>query len=150
MCVSVYQFEGHFYFIFIENGTAVGWGVGRNQTQPHPPDFPLQEVDIPLRTTGACQRAWVNRTITDHHVCAGGLDGSGSCFGDSGGPLFIYDKEQDMHYQVGITSFGDTKCGKVDKRPPAVWTKVPKYIGWIEDAIRECEQARYLPIGPLE
>ena len=103
-----------------------------------------------MRTTGACQRAWVNFTITDHQVCAGGLDGSGACFGDSGGPLFVYDEELDMHIQVGLTSFGDPLCGQVDKRPPAVWTKVSKYIGWIEEVTRECDRARYLPIGPLE
>ena len=78
------------------------------------------------------------------------MNGSEGCSGDSGGPLFVYDKEYDMYIQVGITSYFATACGVSTDPLPGVWTNVAKYVGGIEDVTRECDRARYLPIGQLE
>ena len=84
-------------------GTVMGWGVineSRNATVKHPRE--LQELEVPLVTLETCQRAYgvfeiqhcptcpvVNDTIvvTDSMICAGGLDGAGTCNGDSGEKL---------------------------------------------------------------
>lgn len=53
--------------------------------------------------------------------------------GDSGGPIQIRSFDYtDMYTQIGITSFGRF-CG--DKNSPGVYTKVSKYISWIESIV---------------
>ena len=81
-------------------GTVMGWGLinqSRNATVNVPRE--LQELEVPLVTLETCQRALgvfenqycqtcpvINDTtvVTDSMICAGGLDGSSACFGDSG------------------------------------------------------------------
>ena len=78
----------------------MGWGrinESRNATMKVPRE--LQELEVPLVTLETCQRAYgvfenqycstcpvINDTtvVTDSMICAGGLDGAGSCRGDSG------------------------------------------------------------------
>lgn len=53
--------------------------------------------------------------------------------GDSGGPLQIYHSNDDiecMYDIVGITSFGKACSGS-----PGVYTRVSKYIEWIENIV---------------
>lgn len=52
--------------------------------------------------------------------------------GFGGGPLQIM-TEPDVFVQVGITSFGFSKCG--DKHKPGVYTRVSKYAEWIEQTV---------------
>lgn len=63
--------------------------------------------------------------------------------GFGGGPLQIM-AEPDAFVQVGITSFGFSKCG--DKRKPGVYTRVSKYAEWIERIVwpdaRRAEQRK--------
>ena len=52
-----------------------------------------------------------------------------SCSGDSGGPAVMKIGPDGPWYQVGITSFGTSRCGVGD---PGVYTKVAAYLPWIE------------------
>lgn len=53
--------------------------------------------------------------------------------GDSGGPLQVENfNESGMFMQFGITSFGKF-CG--DKDTPGVYTRVSKFISWIEGIV---------------
>lgn len=53
--------------------------------------------------------------------------------GDSGGPLQIQNVyNPTMYTQFGVTSFGKF-CG--DKDAPGVYTRVSKYISWIEGIV---------------
>ncbi|XP_070494752.1 transmembrane protease serine 9-like [Chironomus tepperi] len=63
--------------------------------------------------------------IIDSQMCALGGKGVDACEGDSGGPLF-YEKNN-INYLYGITSYG-LGCGFL----PGVYTKVTRYLDWIE------------------
>ena len=64
------------------------------------------------------------------------FSGKDSCGGDSGGPLVTRgDISGDPWYQVGIVSFGNTKCGA--KGVPGVYTKVAAFVDWIVDNLED-------------
>ncbi len=62
--------------------------------------------------------------------------GADTCFGDSGGPLFVplasAEVTQADNYDVlvGLTSYGSGDCNSEDQ--PGVYTQVSAYTGWIE------------------
>ncbi|XP_066489036.1 hepatocyte growth factor activator [Tiliqua scincoides] len=92
----------------------------------------LQEVLIPIIPDYKCQHSDVyGAEISENMFCAGYLDGkSDACQGDSGGPLAC---EMDgLMYAYGIISWGDG-CSKA--RKPGVYTKVTKYVNWINEKI---------------
>lgn len=67
-------------------------------------------------------------------LCVGVLDGGkDTCQGDSGGPLQVILKEPYCMYNIiGVTSTG-LFCGYANA--PAVYTKISKYIDWIESIV---------------
>ncbi|CAB0036559.1 unnamed protein product [Trichogramma brassicae] len=107
-----------------------GWG----RSGPSPAlSSALLEAQVPLLDLADCRRAYGKSVpIGDGHLCAGNTDGSsGSCVGDSGGPLQC--RKPDGSWQlVGVTSFG-SGCA----RPgfPDVYTKISHYTDWIRDTI---------------
>ncbi|CAH1153664.1 unnamed protein product [Phaedon cochleariae] len=93
----------------------------------------LQVAEIPVIDTGHCQRAFGKQTTIDERIlCAGWLNGmKDSCQGDSGGPL-MFGKSQGKSltfYQIGIVSYG-FRCA--ESGWPGVYTRVTKFIDWIE------------------
>lgn len=58
--------------------------------------------------------------------------GADTCFGDSGGPLFVpADTNAGLPVLVGVTSYGSTLC---DSRVrPGIYTDVSAYSAWIEE-----------------
>ena len=58
------------------------------------------------------------------------IGGSDSCTGDSGGPMWVYERlgGQERAVAVGIVSRGDG-CAKVDS--PGIYTRISKFTGSI-------------------
>jgi secreted trypsin-like serine protease len=77
------------------------------------------------------------RPIQTTQLCANGASKEDACKGDSGGPLVnaTVDVGGELRYfQIGIVSFASTlTCG--DPNLPTVYTRVDKYLQWIEESI---------------
>lgn len=69
--------------------------------------------------------------VAESQICAGVLEGGkDTCQGDSGGPLQVTShNNQCVFHIVGITSFGKVCAAR---NSPGVYTRVSKYIPWIE------------------
>ena len=66
--------------------------------------------------------------ITEQHVCAGNLNGTDSCGGDSGGPLICIDNGKAV--LSGIVSFG-RGCADTS-RIPGVYANVAYLLDWVK------------------
>jgi secreted trypsin-like serine protease len=101
--------------------TTAGWGVVKQR--PGPFDirtFRMHEVSVPVVSDSRAKRAYQSqglKYLPSLHVAVG-KKGKGSCFGDSGGPLF----DSGSRTQVGITSYRAGGCGQA--RYPAVYTEM--------------------------
>lgn len=133
-----------------------GWGVVEPDTDEEPPIY-LRAVSIPIVDQEICARIYDeipdwDSGITENMFCAGVLNVGGKdscqvgvflstlgfaqimyywfCFiqGDSGGPAVITNGSKPL--LVGIVSFGED-CG--EPAYPGVYTRVSKYIDWIEN-----------------
>lgn len=108
-----------------------GWGV--TDVKSSTTSDTLLFVSLPVLDLNVCKHYFKHVTkLSTQQLCAGGIQGKDSCAGDSGGPLMLIDDYNGppRYYQIGIVSFGATKCG-VDK--PAVYTNVAAYMKWILD-----------------
>lgn len=119
---------------------ATGWG----QTDYSGPiSSKLLKVHLNIYDNRECNRAYRNEIKANQHIskgiiktmlCAGELKGGkDTCLGDSGGPLFVTEKENMCKFHIiGVTSFGKL-CAQVNT--PAIYTRVSEYIDWIETTI---------------
>ena len=85
-------------------GTFTSVGFGATLEWPPPViDYPFirQYVESGYR---ALLPAWLN--LSQNHATGDG----GSCFGDSGGPVFWHDEDTGLDILVGICSWGDPNC----------------------------------------
>jgi Leucine-rich repeat (LRR) protein len=92
----------------------------------------VREVKLKVKPLIDCYETHgVRDIVSDSSLCVGG-DGSGACFGDSGGGLFSF---QDFEFRLrGITSASITDRDKnCDVNTPQVFTDVEKFKNWIED-----------------
>lgn len=122
-----------------------GWGyLNNNGNSP----TLLQQLDVPFVpvVNGYCG-AWGEGPIEDRItvgndvICAGGVEGKDSCFGDSGGPLTI-NRGAGYTELVGIVSSGGEECAI--NRYPGFYTNVAEssinsFIRSIVDAPRAFE-----------
>uniref|UniRef100_A0A8D0EDJ0 HGF activator n=1 Tax=Salvator merianae TaxID=96440 RepID=A0A8D0EDJ0_SALMN len=107
-----------------------GWGHLHENSSSY--SNVLQEAVIPIIPDYKCQNYDVYGVdISKNMFCAGYFDGkSDACQGDSGGPLVC--EKDGISYLYGIISWGDG-CSRVGK--PGVYTKVTKYVNWINEMI---------------
>uniref|UniRef100_A0A671N5I1 Plasminogen-like n=1 Tax=Sinocyclocheilus anshuiensis TaxID=1608454 RepID=A0A671N5I1_9TELE len=94
----------------------------------------LKETGFPVIENKVCNSpAYLNGLVKEHEMCAGNIGGgTDSCQGDSGGPLICY--SQNTFVLQGVTSWG-LGCAKAMK--PGVYTRVSKFINWIERSMKE-------------
>jgi len=108
---------------------ALGWGTTSTTSEQNPTE--LHQVDLPIIDNLRCDKAMGD--ITDEMLCAGeGLGFKDTCFGDSGGPLIVFDTESGSWRQAGITSWG------FDCAEPGffgVYTRLKKYASFISNHI---------------
>ena len=97
-----------------EIATVAGWGA---TSETGAGSRLLQETDLPIVSTNACQSLYGNLINGPAHLCAGGQQ-TDSCFGDSGGPLFV--SRGNEFVQAGVVSFG---FGCARPGLPAVYTR---------------------------
>ncbi|KAK9886497.1 hypothetical protein WA026_016777 [Henosepilachna vigintioctopunctata] len=110
----------------LELGTVLGWGgtISGEQISKS-----LKAVEIPIIDDKACVRSYPKGLVTERMFCA--VDKMGrkdSCQGDSGGPLEI----NGTIYGIVSWGFG---CGNPEN--PGVYTKVPYFVDFINNSIKE-------------
>ncbi|XP_068944939.1 kallikrein-12-like isoform X2 [Petaurus breviceps papuanus] len=101
-----------------------GWGITNSHKHPDK----LQCLSLRITQDNKCQTVFPGM-ITENMVCAGGDTGRDACQGDSGGPLVCNGTLQ------GIISWGQDPCAVT--RKPGVYTKVCKYVDWIQETIKD-------------
>ncbi|KAH8397518.1 hypothetical protein KR222_008847 [Zaprionus bogoriensis] len=100
-----------------------GWG--KLSYDGRKPDI-LQRANVKILDRETCieHSSYKRSELNDGMFCAGG-EGTDPCPSDSGGPL-VYNG-----LIVGLVSWGE-KCGS---RSPVVYTSVPNFRDWLENAI---------------
>ncbi|XP_017765289.1 PREDICTED: suppressor of tumorigenicity 14 protein homolog [Eufriesea mexicana] len=114
-----------------QKGKAVGWG----KTIKGVPSKTLQEVSMPYVPYNDCASAVPDDFrgyITSDKFCAGRLNGSSLCEGDSGGGLFF--ELGEVWYLRGIVSVSPVKHDTCDYHSYTVFTSTGYFRDWIRDA----------------
>jgi trypsin len=102
-----------------------GWGATAWKAPASPE---LLEVSVPVTTIDYCLKAYPDLDVPSA-ICAGYPDGQkDSCNGDSGGPLFAFEKN--IFTLVGVVSFGD-ECAKPGF--PGVYTRITSVVDYIKE-----------------
>jgi secreted trypsin-like serine protease len=111
-----------------QNSTVIGWGTTTYPAFSYPNK--LQEVSLPIITNEVCNAAMGG--IISSLLCAGPVGGGkDSCFGDSGGPLMVF--ETDAWKLAGIVSNGEG-CALPNKY--GIYTRVSEFINFIVSNIQ--------------
>jgi secreted trypsin-like serine protease len=121
--------------------TVTGWGA---LFQGGFTSDTLQEVEVPVVSNATCnQPDYYNGLVTANMLCAGYTGGGkDSCQGDSGGPLVVENGSGGWKL-VGVVSWG---FGCAQPKQPGVYTRVSRYIAWIESKTGEHDNFLYLPL----
>lgn len=100
-------------------GRISGWGLtsGSGTTLASA----LRYVDVQIISNSECNSIF--GIIRDTNICTSGAQGTGSCSGDSGGPLTV------NGLQVGVVSFGVQGC---EPGYPSGFTRTSSYVSWIQ------------------
>ncbi|XP_073993120.1 trypsin-1-like isoform X2 [Rhodnius prolixus] len=119
------------------DGIVAGWG---RQKENGPTSLVLRKVTLPLLSREECATGYgyCAKKILTTNFCAGLPKGKkDACQGDSGGPIHLNNTGAINHMElIGIVSWG-RGCGRPNY--PGVYTRVDKYIPWIEKQIgNEC------------
>jgi len=123
----------------VEHNVTIATGWGKTGVVEEQSDK-LLKVPLNVFDNSICSKSYppnprtLSSGITSTMMCVGDLKGGhDTCQGDSGGPIIV-SKEGNrcISYIVGITSFGKG-CG--GPNIPAVYTRVSKYVPWIENII---------------
>lgn len=111
--------------------TAAGWGAtsegGRASSH-------LLKVTLDRFEEQQCSEQLEHKIDVRTQLCAGSRSSSSdTCYGDSGGPVFVQHPQYSCLKQViGVTSYG-LVCGV--QGLPSVYTKVHLYTDWIENIV---------------
>ena len=126
------------------------FAIGRGQQTPVPLDSQnftagvtrLYELEMVLISNVQCNNSYnnlpdglklkVTDPVTAEMLCAGTvIDGTGTCFGDSGGPLLL--QQSGVDYYAGITSWG---LGCAQPEVQDVFSRVPAFTDMIGSCVK--------------
>lgn len=119
----------------VTEGIVTGWGKSENPSRAHE-NLPKM-ITAPIQTNEQCflgTQALVDLSSI-RTFCAGLGNGSGVCFGDSGGGMFV--KMGAVHYLKGIVSSSLIKDNECDVSRNTVYTNVPKFRDFIDKTTGE-------------
>ncbi|KXJ68965.1 hypothetical protein RP20_CCG000765 [Aedes albopictus] len=112
-----------------------GWGM----TEFGSPSNVLRFAKLPAVSLEACSIRVRNLhssvRLGDGHICAGGVNATDNCRGDSGGPLHYISNDTSRFVQQGIVAFGIRKCG--EESEPGVYTNVGQFLSWLIQHVNE-------------
>lgn len=110
--------------------TVSGWGaLSENGASPKV----LHQVKLPIVSNSECNSpAAYGGEVAGTQICAGlRQGGKDSCYGDSGGPLWV--TKQGKAHLVGVVSWGE---GCAQPRKYGVYTRVANFKGWIDSKMK--------------
>ncbi|KAI2498694.1 peptidase [Fragilaria crotonensis] len=107
--------------------SVIGWG--RLSINEQGSDI-LQQVNVTSRDFDVCSRLYIP---SPDIMCASGYNASGTCRGDSGGPLILPGNSSAEDIQVGIVSFSISEC--VHPLYPDFYSRVSASYPWIRSTV---------------
>ncbi len=124
----------------LKEGTSTyiaGWGL---DSQYGEMTEELHQVELPIVDNEQCQNTLGSRiNIRDTHICAGWAEGGkDGCQADSGGGLITL---KSGHMIMSGVMMGGVGCGRPNL--PGVYTRVQKFVKWIEDVVEENSSSLY-------
>ncbi|KAJ8667363.1 hypothetical protein QAD02_009025 [Eretmocerus hayati] len=123
----------------VENVKAYGWGDTQFQWDYLRDDFAedFKSADLRFVSKNECQKMISNHfDLTDKFCAISPDESSCPCFGDSGGPVVVGER------QVGIVT-GSIEC---DPFFPSVFTEIAKHRDWIDKSKLELSQKNRAPV----
>jgi V8-like Glu-specific endopeptidase len=114
--------------------TLMGWGLNQNKQTADTLQYSALSLQDQKSKTAWGKLFNVKTMISAGNYIKSEKKWSGSCNGDSGGPLFA--KLNGINYVVGITSWGATDC-RVEK--PSIFSRVSYYEKDIRSGIKAVE-----------
>ncbi|KAM8702985.1 hypothetical protein ACLKA7_005344 [Drosophila subpalustris] len=118
--------------VTVETGSIAGWGtdeLGNSATR-----YP-RVVEAKIASGAECARKWKVPKVMERTLCAGNLDGSGPCLGDSGGGLMI--KRNNRWLLRGIVSQGERSSSlSCNLHQYVLYCDVSKHLTWLRQFIK--------------
>jgi secreted trypsin-like serine protease len=126
--------------------TTVGWGA----TQFGSGTRILQKISLNAVHQATCESQYRQSPsglrVNENMLCASAI-GRDSCQGDSGGPLMISSGGlYPRYFFAGLTSFGE---GCANPNFSGVYTRITKYIAWINSNITDTLLPEVTPLSPI-
>ncbi|MBP7967460.1 serine protease [Candidatus Woesebacteria bacterium] len=116
--------------------TVIGWGQIEANCCP---STHLRELEVPVMSRAECTRVLSNH-FTENMLCAGLSNGfTGTCYGDSGGPLLVRDALGNW-YQIGIVSWVLYGCASQNMYDG--YTRVSVHVPWIRETMAYVERIK--------
>ena len=118
-----------------ENGTVTGWGQSQHLRKS---EFIPTELLVPIQTNEFCfsRNHNLQRLSSRRTICAGAGDGSGICFGDSGGSLVV-EVESTFYFRGIISSSMKNRFHSCDVETYQIYTDVLQYLRWIKNRMKQ-------------
>jgi Trypsin len=128
---------------------AVVMGWGRTAAGPSGPQSDsLLAVDLQLRVDAECAGPSPVPYVPAVMMCAGG-SGTGTCKGDSGGPVMMGDGAGGGWELVGLVSFGHPQCDTNGTPSYFTWVAGATLRQWVVSGVAQILQPQTPPPGPV-
>lgn len=125
-------------------GHIAGWGYTSYASLTQPTQ--LQSASTVIQDGSLCANAYSYPYDSSLEICAldAPSDTTGTCYGDSGGPLIAADSAGNP-VEIGITSAGSPTC---DTTKPQWFTRVDQIASWADGVIAQVAPAPSTPSLP--